>query len=150
TKDENQCATRSWKKPARFFLPQFLTFNSGAAKSRNRSQKAHGKKSRTLESNCSMNVSSAANTTRLWPKRSLSACRVSGIRSRRGPARGDAPRQRTSTVKGKATSPKLVRPPRKRRSKSRAKPTPKQLPFTPQHSIRLMHKNFIRFFEAST
>src|SRR6266705_3152932 len=140
---------RSWRRPARFCPPQFPISNTGAAKLRNRSPSARVKKSPTSGSNCSTNVSNAANTIRRWRRRLSSACPASDTKSPRDSVPRDAAKRRTLMGKRKATSHQSVLMPRRLRLKPKAKPTPKPPRFTPQLLARLTSRNSIRFCAAS-
>jgi len=137
------------KRPGPFCPPQFPISNMGAAKSRNRSPSARVKRSLTLGSNCSTNVSNAANTIRRWRRRLSSACRASDTKSLRDSVPRDAAKRRTLVGKRKATWPRSVLMPLKTRLKSKAKPTPKPRRFTPQLLARRTSRNSIRFCAAS-
>src|SRR5437870_5626811 len=141
---------RSLRKAARFCPARFPMSSLAAAKSRNRSPNAPGKRSPTSASNYSMSALSAANTIQRSPRKSSSACRVSGIRSPRDSVPKAVAKPRISAAKKKAMLPRSVLLPPKMRSRSKAEPMPKRLPFMPQRSILPRHRNFILFSAAST
>ena len=84
--------------------------NLGAARSRNRSRNARGRRSPTSESSCSIHASSAANTTRRSRRKSTIVCRASATRSRRASVPKAKAKPQTSTAKKRAKSLRSHRP----------------------------------------